>query len=274
MDKILPSLHTYWIMAQIQSRHTHAGERTGLQSRLEDTIVDVLGSQETSCIYVHWGVYESGKSRAASNAAIRLQDRHGKLVMLRHGWDFTHKNNLRDWLRLSIGIPDDRQHDKLSTFFPNRKAVLILDHPDFLLKLHGEGKLVDNLRELDIPVLILMNSWERAVELKNCGCRLLGEPGFDRWTEHELSELFKTFSPLIQDKDQATKLNLMKCAALSRSPGVLFHECHRGEKCNPDMRRANIMHTEWQNGMRALQGQSMGDITGRFPDKNGTFHWD
>jgi hypothetical protein len=144
-------------------------------------------------MYVHWGVYESGKSRAASNAVIRLQNEHSKVVMLRHGWDFTYKKTVRDWLRISIGIPDDCVDAKISTFLPDTsRTVMMIDHPDYLIKQHGVTQLVDSLCELEIPVLILVNSWERAVELSNSGCQLLGEPGFARWTEDDLNELLKT----------------------------------------------------------------------------------
>jgi hypothetical protein len=228
-------------------------------------------------MYVHWGVYESGKSWAASNAAIRLQNEHAKVVMLRHGWDFTYKTTVRDWLRVSIGIPNDYVDAKISTFLPDTsRTVMIVDHPDFLLKHYGATSLVDSLRELEIPVLILVNSWERAVELKNSGCQLLGEPGFARWTEDELNELLKTYPEEIHAKDSATWLSLMGVGVLSGSPGIFsagYHE--RGEKSkSANLRRAQLMHMEWQNGMRALQGQDMGDTTGRFPDKNGVFHWD
>ncbi len=121
--------------------------------------MDVLSRETCSPeIYVHWGVYESGKSRAASNAAIRLQA-GWKVVMLRHGWDFTFKVKLRDWLRFTIGIPDDRAEDKLSMFLPrDKRTVMILDHAEYLIKHHGEKGLVDGLRELDIPVVIMVNS--------------------------------------------------------------------------------------------------------------------
>ena len=280
MGNILEDLHTAILTQGIINRQyiPQQDKRHGLPSRLEDAIVDVL-SKETcggARVYVHWGVYVSGKSRAASNAAIRLQEERGKVVMLRHGWDFTYKTKLRDWLRISIGIPDDRAEDKLSMFFlpDNNRTVMILDHPDYLIKQHGEKGLVDGLRELETPVLILVDSWERAVELRKAGCALLGEPGFARWTEGELNDLFKTFSGGVQAKCSATRLELLGSAVMSGSPGILDAECRSGGMVKPNMLRARLMHDEWVNGMRALQGQDMGEVTGRFPDKDGTFHWD
>jgi hypothetical protein len=130
------------------------------------------------------------------------------------------------------------------------------------------------LRELETPVLILVDSWERAVELRKAGCELLGEPGFARWTEGELNDLFKTFSGEVQAKCSATRLELIGSAVMSGSPGILDAECRSGGMVKPNMLRARLMHDEWVNGMRALQGQDMGEVTGRFPDKDGTFHWD
>jgi hypothetical protein len=274
MGQILRGVHTEIIVSSIIIRHTRDSlNRNGLQSRLEDAIVSTL-MQPTPKIYVHWGVYESGKSRAGVNAAVRLQGEHGKLVMLRHGWDFTHKKTFRDWLLSSIGIPDDRADDKLSMFLPKNRTVLILDHPLFLIKQHGAKGVVDGLRELEIPALILVQSWERAVELKKAGCELLGEPGLGSWTASELAELFETFSHTIQDISPDLKDELHQCAVLSGSPGILFNECHREENRKPNMLRAKLMCNEWGNGIRALNGEDMGTTTGRFPDKDGTFHWD
>lgn len=274
--RVSSNILTSVIKSQILYRHTHTKRRGGLPSRLEDAIVDVLcrGNNEMcGMCYVHWGVYESGKTWAASNAAIRLQEEHGKLVILRHGWDFTHKKTVRDWLQISVGIPGDRAGDKLSTFLPD-KSVMIVDHPDFLIKQHGSTGLVNGLRELEVPVLILVNSWERAVELRNSGCQLLGEPGFGRWNEDELNELLKTFPEDVQAKDSATCLSLMGTGVLSGSPGILFAEYH--EHFKPNRRRAKLMDNEWVNGILALNGRDMDihETTGRFPDKKGIFHWD
>lgn len=277
MGQIINYLRTAAIINHIIYRHVHVGKRIGLQSRLEDTIVQTLANTQTEPkIYVHWGVYESGKSMAANNAAIRLQD-NTKLAILLHGWDWSHKKIMREWLRIAIGIPDDYADAKISTFLPDKdRTVMILDHPDFLIQQHGEKGLVDGLRELEIPALILVNSWERAVELRNSGCQLLGEPGFGRWTEEELNELLKTFPEEIHAKDSATWLSLMGVGVLSGSPGIFsagYHE--RGEKSKrANMYRAKLMNDEWVNGIRALNGEDMEGKTGKFPDKKGVFHWD
>jgi hypothetical protein len=271
MGQIFTSLHTAWIGILIAERHQHTGPRRGLQHRLEDAIVDTL-SKPSPNIYVHWGAYESGKTRAASNAAIRLQA-EGKLVMLWHGYDFSFKNDLRSWLRTSIGIPADRSSDKISTFFPaDRPAVLILDHAEYLLKQYGEKDLVETLETLGIPVLILVGSWERALDLKKQGCLLLGPTLLGFWTEHELGMLYDTFPERLKRKVEANKPDLRECARLAGSPGILVFESH--DECKPNMHRARLIEAEWHNGIRALNGEDMQGITGRFPDKEGVFHWD
>ena len=252
-------------------RHEKAGPRTGLQHRLEDTIVSTL-SKPASEVYVHWGAFESGKSRAASNAAIRLSA-EGTLVMLMHGFDFTYKEDFYSWLRIGIGIPKDRWNDKISTFFPtDRKTVLIIDHAEYLIKKYGETDLVNALYTLGIPVLILVSSWERAVDLKKEGCMLLGEPGLGSWTQQELDTLYNTFPENLRRKVEANKPELRECALLSGSPGILVFDSR--DEFQPNMHRARLVAAEWENGIRALNGEDMKDTTGRFPDKNGTFHWD
>jgi hypothetical protein len=272
MGQILTSIHTSYIGAMIVERHHHAGPRRGLQHSLEDVIVDTLGRPGAHNIYVHWGAYESGKTRAASNAAIRLQA-EGKLVMLMHDNDFTFKKDFRSWLRVCIGIPEDRAFDKFTTFFPaDRPVVLILDHAEFLLKHYGVKDLVNTLDTLGIPVLILVGSWEHAIDLKKQGCLLLGEPGLGRWTPQELDNLYETFPERTKRRVEATKPELRECALLARSPGILIFESN--DEIKPNKHRAKLIAVEWENGIRALKGEDMAGITGRFPDKDSVFHWD
>ena len=87
-----------------------------------------------------------------------------------------------------------------------------------------------------------------------------------------MNELLKTFPEDVQAKDSASCLALMGTGVLSGSPGIFFAEYH--EHFKPNMRRAKLMDNEWVNGILALGGADMGDTTGKFPDKNGVFHWD
>jgi hypothetical protein len=277
LGSFLVSVHTWWIALSIVSRHDdHVGPVKGVPSRLEDAIVETLLKPEPR-IYVHWGVYASGKSWAARNAAARLQA-GGRLAMLVAGYDFTHKQELREWLRVSVGVPEDRAGERLGSFLPSdHTAVMILHNAEFLIRQYGERALVDALGELGIPVLIMVSSWERAVDLKGAGCRLLGEPGFGRWTPMELDVLWeRSRSHTGGGKEQKLEL-VRECGELSGAPGILLHELRAAEfdrYGEPNLHRARLIHAEWQNGSRALKGEDMGGVTGRFPDKDGRFHWD
>jgi hypothetical protein len=277
LAQIITSLHTWWIALSIVSRHDkHVGPVRGVQSRLEDAIVDTLLKPEPR-IYVHWGVYASGKAWAARNAAARLQA-GGRLAMLVRGYDFTHKQELREWLRVSVGVPEDRAGERLSSFLPSdHTAVMILHHGESLIRQYGERALVDTLGELGIPVLIMVSSWERAVNLKEAGCRLLGEPGFGRWTPMELDVLWERSRPYTGG-GKAQNLELVReCGELSGAPGILLHELERAKYSTysePILHRARLINAEWENGRRALNGEDMGGVTGQFPDKDGRFHWD
>jgi hypothetical protein len=276
LAQIITSLHTWWIALSIVSRHDkHVGPVRGVQSRLEDAIVDTLLKPEPR-IYVHWGVYASGKAWAARNAAARLQA-GGRLAMLVRGYDFTHKQELREWLRVSVGVPEDRAGERLSSFLPSdHTAVMILHHAESLIRQYGERALVDALGELGIPVLIMVSSWERAVNLKEAGCRLLGEPGFGKWTPTELDVLWERSRPYTGGgKEQKLEL-VRECGELSGAPGILLHELERAKHSmysEPILHRAKLINAEWENGRRALNGEDMGGVTGQFPDKDGRFHW-
>jgi hypothetical protein len=40
------------------------------------------------------------------------------------------------------------------------------------------------------------------------------------------------------------------------------------------MLRAELINTEWENGIRALSGENMQGVTGQFPDKDLRFRWE
>ena len=101
--------------------------------------------------------------------------------------------------------------------------------------------------------------------------QLLGEPGLGRWTREELEELYETFPDSLKQTAQAKAPNVMSCAALAGSPGILYYESH--EEYTPNMARAQLIDIEWNNEIRALSGEDMQGVTGRFPDKNHRFHW-
>jgi len=276
MGQIITSIHTAWIAAGIVARHTDDRPPQGITHLLENTMIDTLSTSPSSRIYVHWGAYESGKSRAARNAKAKLQ-MAGKLVMLFYGWEFTYMPNAREWLRVWMGVPKDRAQDELSMFLSaNKQTVLIIDHADDLLKRYNEKDLAEALRELNVPTLLLFGSWERAVDmLKQEGCRLLGEPGLGRWHWQDLAKLYDSFPEDIRKQADTKKDALRRCALLSGSPGILQFETYRcAESRDPCMLRAELIDTEWENGIRALKGENMQGVTGQFPDKDLRFRWE
>lgn len=275
MGQILTSIHTAWIAGQIVARHTREGEPRGITHKQEDAMVNML-SDGDPLVYVHWGAYESGKSRAASNARFRLQ-KMGKLVMLVEGDEFTHLNSAREWLRVSVGVPDDRKDDKFSLFLPppgERRASLVIDHADSLVKMYGEKAVLEAVCELRIPVLMLFGSWEWALDMlkQSFVCRLLGDPGLGRWYWRDLDKVYASFPEEIRAKAKENEEEVRSCANLSGSPGVLQFEAYTGSKGS--MHRAQLIHREWVNGVRALNGEDMQGVTGRFPDRDHVFHWD
>jgi hypothetical protein len=276
MGQIISSIHTAWIAAGIVARHTDDRLPQGITHLLENTMVDTLSTSPSSRIYVHWGAYESGKSRASRNAKARLQ-MEGKLVMLFQGWEFTYMTSAREWVRTWMGVPKDRARDELSMFLPaDKQTVLIIDHADVLLKRYNEKDLAEALRELNIPTLLLFGSWERAVDmLKQEGCKLLGEPGLGRWHWQDLAKLYYSFPEDIRKQAESRKDELHQCALLSGSPGILQFETYRcGDSGAPSIHRAELINTEWENGIRALKGENMQGVTGKFPDKDLRFRWE
>lgn len=269
MGNLVQTFRVWQVSAAIMSRHLITYDRRGLDSRLEHEIVNAFGFENKTGLFVHWGMYDSGQTWAAGNAAIRLQQNCGRFAIFLDGHDFLFKKTPREWLQANLGIPEDCRKDMIPMYLPlSHKPMLIIDHVDYVLNHYGGRSLVLSFQELGIPVLCLVRSWENALDLHNRGCQLLGTPGFSRWTESELLELYNTLPQEIQQKCKHNKEAMMEYAVLSGSPGIFWHNSV------PNMQRAKLMDAEWKNGIRALNGEDMQGVTGRFPDKNGTFHWD
>ncbi len=83
--------------------------------------------------------------------------------------------------------------------------------------------------------------------------QLLGEPDLGRWMREELEKLYETFPNAL--KQTAKECDVLSCAALARSPGILYFESHQEYK--PNMARAQLIDIEWNNGIRALSGEDM-----------------
>jgi len=282
MGGLLERLHSTLVMHQIASRHTVSlpdiVSKAGLHmpSRLEDTIVGTFSRPHhpPTQIYVHWGAYESGKSRAARVAAARLQKDLGKPVMLLQGYNMNTRDiTLRKWLLRDIGIPQDRQDDKLAVFLPeDKQALVILDHADMVLSKYGASYTYELLKELEVPVLVLVSSWEHALDLKKRGAQLLGKPGFARWTKDELIQLYHSLPESHCKRENYTN-DFIEHATLAGCPGILINDAFEGIAREHNMLRSRLIDAEWHNGIRALNGEDVQGATGRFPDKQGKFHW-
>lgn len=280
MGGLLERLHTALVAHQIATRHSLltypdilSKNSHHMPSRLEDTIVGTFSRThaEPSSIFVHWGAYESGKTRAAKVAAARLQRNMGKPVMLLHGYDLYMLTSMREWLRKGIGIPPDRPDDTLSAFMPDDKqALVIVDHADTVLSKYGTRDAYEALRELGAPVLVIVSAWEHALDLKKRGAQLLGTPGFARWTKDELTQLYHSLLESALCNREGYTDNFIECATLAGCPGILINDAF----AKPSMLRARLIDAEWKNGVRALNGEDMQGVTGRFPNKSGVFYWD
>ena len=88
LGQFFTSMRIAWIAGQIAARHRLEPSKVlPFHHPLAETLFSVL-KKESSGVFVHWGVYESGKSMAAREAAWRLQEKAGKLVISLHGYDF------------------------------------------------------------------------------------------------------------------------------------------------------------------------------------------
>jgi len=229
---------------------------------VEDIMMDAL---RKSGLYVHWGVYMSGKSRAALNAKSRLQAEN-RMVIHFNGFDFAGNDDALVWLRRRLGVPEGEQD--LSKFFKG-PACVIIDHFEWCMYYQQDhNDLLHALRETGVGVLLLVSSWERAMELRGAGCELLGNAGCGRWKAEELEALRTTLG---MDQDE----EIMKLSILSGTPMYLtshHHDRNTQRAATREARRAVIQDIEWRKGILALeQGVIMG--AGTFPDRDGYFHW-
>ena len=250
---------------------------------LESAFVDTLNASRSG-LFLHWGAYGAGKSVAAESAALRLQNACGRTAIVLHGYDFIYDRGTAAWLRQSVGVPPDLTATPLSAFF-RRPTTLILDHFDLMVRDARIEDTLECLRDLaresaatqKFNVLLLLTSWERALELRDAvpGSRLIASPS--RWTETELNTLYNTLPQHIQGKwaSQPSKQSLpdlMRLAALAGTPGYLAFAAQSGFACPQQAARLDL---EWRKGSRALALSEKGersDETGTFPDRNGIFN--
>jgi len=263
-------LRVAYVASVIESRHKLLPIRDCVYHHpLETKLFEGLNKSHTG-IFVHWGVYESGKSTAVKNMGLRLQD-EGRSVILLHGYNFEGRLSMYSWLRNCIGVSDDS--NPMSTYF-RKPTTIVIDHFDLFLSSYAD--IFEFLRELAVEsafsgkfnVLLVVTSWEWAVKLRDNGCIVIGSPS--RWTGDELAEVFSTMPQVLHEKCQ-DKHEVLRVATLSGTPGFLTMAAHGAGVCSE---RASIIDREWHMGIRALEGKSLDTDEGRFPDINGKFHWE
>ena len=270
-EGVMHIIRTAIITHQITARHalkpvTALAYNHPLQSVMFNTL-----NNSPSGVFVHWGVYGSGKTTAAIHAGLQLQA--DRTVIKLHGYDTIPNEDMHTWLRRCIGVPDDTQ--QISTYF-NRPTTIIIDHSDLLAHRNPDDMLAlvrslvqESEETKQFNVLFIVTSWELAIQLQENKCTLLGSPS--RWSEDELIELFSKQPEELRNKlsDQQREEQIRTCT-LSGTPDFAI-STHYIEKNCP--RRAAILDSEWRKGTRALV-EGRRDEEGRFPDKKGTYHWE
>ena len=281
------------MVGQISSRHFLKGDPHGLDYHhpVEQSLFDALNTS-SSGVFVHWGVYGSGKSTAVRNAAWRLQQEVGRQVISLQSFDFRYNEPSRQKdLRRLIGVPED-MHEPLSELLTKPAGTtLVIDHAELLMrdKDNRGDEMLEMVLELikeseatkKFNVLLVVTTWERAKELVDVGCKLVPGDAPGRWTREQLEALFATASEPVREKVGEKKDELLRLATLSGTPGFLTFEAHN-EKY--DSRHAIMHDLEWRKGVKALYNpllelpdwwSGLPRILmeeGRFPDKNGVYH--
>jgi len=276
--------------------HTLKGEAPGgFNHPMEDSMYAALRQGKKSdqdedgdtCgveIFVHWGVYESGKTWAARNVGFRLQEEDETRVMFLRGYDHTFQlKSVREWLRLSMG--DDGGVTPLKP--GNSPTVVIIDHFDQVLDHYGLVDTVHALRtELRgqknqqgvavVKVLLLVTSWELALELRDDGkCKLVSsDAACGRWNYDHLVGAWKTL-PLktrLQWTDEEHTNLLRLCVETGAVGDLMFHVTQKSSFNEQRLaRRGSLLGNEWSMGIRALDGHAEPGEVGVFPNRHGRF---
>ena len=219
------AIHLAWAVDQISARHRlEPPKEIAYHHPLEQTLFDALHSS-SSGVFVHWGVYESGKTTAVQHAAWRLQEEAGRQVICIHGYDYGWHKTMSAWLRWAIGVPEDMADKPLKDFFTKPDTTLVLDHFDLLMR-EKDNRDVDVLGLVHtlikdskatkkFNVLLVVTSWERAKELVAAGCKLVPNDAPARWTQEQLEMLYATFTDEMKEKVGERKDELLLVARLS-----------------------------------------------------------
>jgi hypothetical protein len=282
LEKFFATIRVAWVAGQIAARHRLEPPATlAYHHPLVQTLVEVLNSSKSG-VFVHWGVYESGKSTAARQAAWRLQNEAGKQVMLLQSYNIQLKRKGENWLRRAIGVPED-MHDKPMTDFFTQDTTIIIDHFDMFMcdkDNHGNEtlelviKIIEESEQTKkFNVLLVVNSWECAQELVDAGCKLVPSDAPARWTRDDLETLYASLSDKSRSIMTEKEDELLRLSILSGTPGFLTFSSHGWRIIS---KRAAIHDLEWRRGTNALYGGNFelapNVKEGRFPDRNGIYH--
>jgi hypothetical protein len=277
--RFFSAIRVAYVVNLISLRHTLKQEVDfKYRHPVENTLFNTLSSS-SSGVFVHWGVYESGKTTAVRDAAWRLQDRGGRLVICVSGYDFSGWRGLTrgEWFRKAIGIPDD-SHEPLSDFFTKQATTIIIDNADSLMNDDARASdTVDFVKALATEsamtgrfnVLLVLTSWERAKELLDTGCKLVPDDLPARWTGDQLDALFTTLPADMISSVGDRKDELLRLSTLSGTPGFMTFEAWNA---NFESRHAVVHDLEWRKGTKVLYDKDLQPYEGRFPDKYGIFH--
>jgi hypothetical protein len=285
LEQFFATMRVAWISGQIAARHTLGRPKVlAFHHPLAETLFNTLKT-ESSGVFVHWGVYESGKSTAARQAAWRLQEEAGRQVIGFNGFEFPWLKPPEKRLRHAIGVPKDMTDEPLSEFF-TRDTTIIIDHFDMFVRdkdnvgdetLEWVIKLIEESQQTKkFNMLLIVTSWERAQELVDVGCKLVPGDAPARWTRDDLETLYASLPDKSRRIMSEKEDELLRLATLSGTPGFLTYEVMSDRK-RFSSRHAAMHDLEWRRGMKGLYKQAHLDLsphveTGRFPDRNGVYH--
>ena len=186
----------------------------------------------------------------------------------------------------STHVPADMNHEPISKFLTQSATTIVIDHADILMrdKDNSDVETLDLVRELikesenshKFNMLLVVNSWERAKELVDAGCKLVPGDAPARWTREQLSEALLAIAPNQMKEKKVVKeeQELLRLATLSGTPGYLTFEAYGNSERTCNARHAAMHDLEWRMGTKALyEGSQLAlGMKGRFPDKNGIYH--
>lgn len=210
----------------------------------------------SSGIFVHWGVYDSGKSTAVKQLAWRLQEEAGRTVILLQGCNFASTKSISEWFRICVGIPENST-ESFSTFI-SKPTTIIFDQFDLLMYNIRINDTLDFLRDMatesssteKFNFLLVLTSWERALQLKTNGYKIMEYSG--RWTGEQLTALFSTMTQQHEETNNLTdeyKQHIMQIAEISGTPADIPYAKH-------DLKfsfiHAEMLNREWNKGEEAL----------------------